>query len=117
SNQKRVVDMIRDILAVIVGNLAWTALWLGYNALLEAGGQLPTDATSRIQSTSALSLLLIGSVVFSFIAGYLTATISTRQSYWPVLVLCAIQLALGIFFQLQFWKLMPIAYHLTFLLL
>ncbi len=109
--------MIRNILAVIAGNLAWTALWLGYNALLKSGGQLPTDATSRIENASALSLLLVGSVVFSVTAGFLTAAISTRQSYWPVLALCVIQLAMGIFFQVQSWKLMPIAYHLPFLLL
>jgi len=109
--------MIRNILAVICGNVAWTALWLSYNALLKSGGQLPADATSRIESGSALSLLIVGSVVFSVIAGFLTAAISTRQIYWAVLVLCGIQLTIGIFVQLQFWKIMPLAYHLTFLLL
>ena len=109
--------MIRNILAVICGNVAWTALWLSYNALLKSGGQLPADATSRIESGSALSLLIVGSVVFSIIAGFLTIAISTRQSYWPVLALCGIQLTIGIFVQLQFWKIMPLAYHLTFLLL
>lgn len=109
--------MIKNIVAVIAGNLTWTALWLGYNALLKSGGQLPSDANSRIEDGSTLSLLLVGSVVFSVIAGWLVATISARQSYGPVFALCGIQVALGIFFQIQFWKLMPVAYHLTFLFL
>lgn len=71
----------------------------------------------RIESAATLSLLLAGSVVFSIIAGFLAAAISAGQSYGPVLVLCGIQLAMGLFFQLQFWKLMPVWYHVPFLLL
>ncbi len=109
--------MIRNILAVVAGNLAWTALWLGGNALLKSAGQIPRDPTVRIESASTLLLLLVGSVVFSIIAGFLAAAISSGQSYWPVFALCAIQLAMGVFFQIQFWKSMPLWYHLPFLLL
>lgn len=109
--------MIRNILAVVAGNLAWSALWLGSNALLKSAGQLPSDPAARIESASTLSFLLVNSVVFSIIAGLLAATISTGQSYWPVVVLCGVQLAMGIFFQLQSWKLMPVWYHLSFLFL
>lgn len=109
--------MIRNIIAVIVGNLSWTALWLSYNAVLKTIGQLPADPNTRVESISALSLLLVGSVCFSVVAGLVTATVGARGSYGPVLALCVIQVALGIFFQLQFWKLMPLAYHVPFLLL
>ncbi len=109
--------MIRNIMAVVAGNLSWTALWLSYNAVLKTIGQLPPDPNTRVESVSALSLLLIGSVLFSVIAGFIAAIVSARGSYGPVLVLCAIQLALGIFFQLQFWKLMPLGYHIPFLIL
>ena len=33
------------------------------------------------------------------------------------MVLCGIQLALGLVFQAQAWKLIPVWYHLSFLLL
>ncbi len=109
--------MIRNILAVIAGNAAWTVLWLGYNAILKGASFISTDATRRLEGASALLSLLGGSVVFSIIAGYITAAIATGGTYWPVLVLCAVQIAMGIFFQAQSWKLMPIWYHIHFVLL
>ncbi|CAN5725111.1 hypothetical protein BH20VER1_BH20VER1_25650 [soil metagenome] len=109
--------MIRNILAVIAGNVAWTVLWLSYNALLKSFGALPADSAAPLTRTPPLLMLLVGSVVFSVVAGFLTAAIATGQTYWPVLVLCAVQLAMGLFFQLQFWQLMPLWYHLPFLLL
>ena len=109
--------MTRNILAIIAGNVAWTVLWLGYNAILRTVGQLPLEQTRRVEHASALLLLLIGSVVCSIDAGLLTAKFSAGPSYWPVLVVCATLLAMGIFFQMQSWKLMPIWYHLPFLLL
>ena len=109
--------MIRNILAVIAGSAAWTVLWLGFIAVLKSASLLPADATRRVEAAPSLMLLLAGSVVFSIIAGYFAAAITTSGTYTPVLVLCALQLALGIFFQAQSWKLMPIWYHLPFLLL
>ena len=109
--------MIRNILAVIAGSAAWTVLWLGMNAILRGASLLPADATKRIDTAPPLLVLLVGSVVFSIIAGYITAAVATGASYTPVLVLCALQLAMGIFFQAQAWQLMPVWYHLPFLFL
>jgi hypothetical protein len=86
-------------------------------AILRTVGALPIEQTRRVENTSALFLLLIGSVVFSIVTGFVTAKFSAGPSYWPVLVVCATLLAMGIFFQMQSWKLMPIWYHLPFLLL
>ncbi|MEO8427481.1 MAG: hypothetical protein ABI651_10250 [Verrucomicrobiota bacterium] len=109
--------MIRNILAVIAGNVGWTILWLSYNAILKMAGLIPSDTTNRFETPGPLLLLLVGSVVFSVLAGFITTVVARGQSYWPAIILCGVQLALGIFFQLQFWKLMPIWYHLSFLLL
>lgn len=108
--------MLRNIAAVIAGNLTWTALWLGLNAVLKMQALLPADADKPVDRAPALLLLLAGSVVFSFVAGYLAATIG-EGSYWPAVILAGIQLALGIFFQSQAWRLMPLWYHAVFLLL
>ena len=109
--------MIRNILAVIAGSAAWTVLWLGMNAALRSASLLPADATKRIDAAPPLLIMLVGSVVFSIVGGYVTAAIANGETYKPVLVLCALQLAMGIFFQAQAWRLMPLWYHLPFLLL
>jgi hypothetical protein len=63
----------------------------------------------------ALLILVIACVVFSIAAGFVTSALAASTSYWPAIVLCAIQLTLGILFQTQAWKLMPVWYHLSFL--
>ena len=109
--------MMRNILSVLAGNFAWTILWLGSNALLRMAGLVPSDQTQPLTSPTALGLLLAGSVVFSVAAGFLTTLVARGQSYWPAAILSGVQLALGVFFQAQVWKLMPLWYHLSFLLL
>ena len=109
--------MIRNILAVIAGSAAWTVLWLGLNAVLRAAALLPADTTKRVDAAPPLLALEVGSVVFSIIAGYVTAAIASGGSYTPLLVLCGLQLAMGIFFQAQAWQLMPLWYHIPFLVL
>ena len=107
--------MIKNILAVIAGNVGWTVLWLGFNSILKMQGLLPADSTKSIDRATTLVLLLIGSVLFSVAAGFLTTAIAGGGSYWPAIVLSVIQLALGIFFQSQSWHLMPVWFHVTFL--
>ena len=101
--------MIRNILAVIAGNVGWTILWLSYNAVLKMAGLIPSDTTNRFETPRPLLLLLVGSVVFSVSAGFITTVVARGQGYWPAIILCGVQLAFGIFFQLQFWKLMRAA--------
>jgi hypothetical protein len=108
--------MLYGILGVIAGNLLWTALWFGYNALLGQVGLLPADSSSRVEAPLPLLLLLVGSALFSLIAGYVTTAIG-RAGYKPALALAVVQVAIGIFVQSQFWALMPIWYQLLFLLL
>ena len=109
--------MIRYILAVIAGSLSWTVLWLSFMAVLKSAQQLPTEPTAPVDRTSTLLMLLVGSVIFSIVAGYVTALIAGGSTYLPIIFLCALQLTLGVFFQLQAWQLMPMWYHLAFLLL
>jgi hypothetical protein len=109
--------MTKTILAVIAGSAAWTMLWFGMNAILRGASMLPSEATKRIEAATPLLVMLLGSVVFSIAAGYVAAAVGGGDSYTPVLVLCALQLALGIFFQAQAWQLLPLWYHLPFLLL
>ena len=109
--------MFRIVGAVIAGNFIWTALWLGLNALLRTQGLLPADPVERVDRSSGLIALLVGSVVLSAAVGWITTLIAGGKSYAAAMILAVIHLALGIFFQAQAWHLMPLWYHLPFLLL
>ena len=108
--------MFRIVGALVAGNFIWTALWLGLNALLRTQGLLPADPAERVDQAAALIALLIGSVVLSAAVGWITTMIAGVNSYAPAMVLALIHFALGIFFQSQAWHLMPVWYHLPFLL-
>ena len=109
--------MFRIVGAVVAGNFIWTALWLGLNALLRMQGLLPADPTARVDQSSGLVALLVGSVIVSVAVGWITTLIAGGNAYTAAMILAAIHLALGIFFQSKAWHLMPLWYHLPFLLL
>ena len=109
--------MFRTVAAVVAGNFIWTALWLGLNALLRMQGLLPPDPTQRIEASAPLGVMLVASVVFSIAVGWITTAIAGGNTYGPAMILAVIQLGLGIFFQAQAWHLMPVWYHVPFLLL
>jgi hypothetical protein len=112
--------MIRKILAVIAGSALWTVLWFGCNALLKSVGLLPAfDGSARFNAPLPLGLLLLSSIVFSVLAGYTTAALAggdDRSRLGTVWVLAVLQLLFGIFAQAQFWNVLPLWYHLLFLL-
>ena len=109
--------MFRIVGAVIAGNFIWTALWLGLNALLRTQGLLPTDPVEPVEQSAGLVALLVGSVVVSAAVGWITTLIAGGRTYTAAMILGVIHLVLGIFFQVQAWHLMPLWYHLPFLLL
>lgn len=108
--------MIRSILAVIAGSVVWTILWLGSHAVLS--NVMPNQLkVSRVESVPALLLLIVLSVTFSIIAGYVTAQIARRKEMTHVWALGILQLAMGIAAQLSYFDVLPVWYHITFLLL
>jgi peptidoglycan/LPS O-acetylase OafA/YrhL len=106
--------MFRSIFAVAGGFILWSVLWVSYNLALQKLDALPSDETQRISSVGALLALLIGSFALSLLAGYVAATIKAAATL-PIAALGALLLAVGIFFQSQYWHLMPLWYHLAFL--
>lgn len=109
--------MLRSILSVIAGNIVWTILWLGMSAVLANMYPYIADGKTKVESMSLLLFLLVYSIVISVIAGYVTALIARQKEIAHTFALGILQLALGIFFQSQSWNLLPIWYHLSFLLL
>jgi hypothetical protein len=108
--------MLRSILAVIAGSALWTVLWIGSNAILAA--VLPPRASpNKIESVPVLLLILVLSVIFSILAGYVTAQLARRKEMAHTLVLGVLQLAMGIAAQLANFDALPLWYHIGFLLL
>jgi hypothetical protein len=108
--------MVRSILAVIAGSALWTVLWLGSNAILAA--IIPQQVkASRIESVPVLLLILVLSVIFSILAGYVTAQLAKRKEMAHTFALGVLQLAMGIAAQLANFEALPLWYHISFLLL
>jgi len=109
--------MINSIVSVITGSLAWTVLWLGTNQLLFT---LFNDSYNEDRTTDSIGILLLtlaASFIFSVAAGWITAAIARKAKVGHATALGVLQLAIGIFVQLQYWDLMPLWYHLIFLAL
>ncbi len=59
--------------------------------------------------------LLTLCIAVSLLAGYVTGAVARTKPVSHGLALGILQLGLGIFFQAQYWQLMPLWYHLVFL--
>ena len=108
--------MLRLIIAVVAGYAVWTALWLGLGSMLRAMEILPAE-TVAIESTPPLLVLVAGSIIASLAAGFVVATIARSTATQPVLILGVLLFATGLFVELQYWHLMPVWYHVVFLVL
>jgi hypothetical protein len=106
---------MRTIAAIILGYIAWTALWLLGNAGLGAAGIVPKDTSVRIESTVSLSALLALSGASSLVAGLVARTISRSSPKLAARILAILLLATGVAVQWNLLALMPIWYHVTFL--
>jgi hypothetical protein len=61
-----------------------------------------------------LSLILYGAAL-SLLAGYTTAAVKGAPAMPAVNALAGLQLALGLFFEVTNWPLLPVWYHVIFL--
>lgn len=119
--------MLRIILAIIVGFIVWSVLWVGSDAIFSAvspdWGKTSADfraavenKTSFMLESSVLIILLIKSFIVSIISGFTTALIA-RENSKSTFGLGVLLLAFGIFIQSAHWNYMPLWYHIPFLLL
>ncbi len=120
--------MLRVILGVIIGFFVWSFLWVGSDALFSAispswygkhqnefGQAINSQADFSVDST-ILILGLFRSVLFSIIAGFITA-LTARENTISTFLLGILLLLFGIFIQSIFWNYVPLWYHISFLLL
>jgi hypothetical protein len=108
---------MKQVLAVIVGFILWSVLWLGLNQLLLMLGVLTPGMTEPMADAKPLLVLLTGSIVISLLSGWVTARIAGFPWALPATALGVLLLFTGIFVQIKLWYLIPLWYHLAFLLL
>lgn len=119
--------MIRIVLGIIVGFVAWTIIWVGSDQVLAS--TLDWYARSQMELTAAMvnktafepssTILLINivrSVIASVMVGYLAAIIA-GENHRSTVILGALLLLVGIFVETMAWRYMPIWYHFIFLFL
>lgn len=107
---------MKPTLAVIVGYVVWTVLWLVGNQGLVSAGWISKDPTRKIESLAGLSGLLAISVACS-LAGGATAGRIAGASRRAAPILAGLLLATGLGVQWGFRELMPVWYHAAFLIL
>ncbi len=120
--------MVRIVLGVIVGFIAWSILWLGSDQVLRSASpgwygahelrfeSATINETPFVADTMMLILHLVRSVIISFMSGFLAAVVA-NESKKTTLVLGILLLAFGIYVQLSVWKFIPVWYHFLFLFL
>ena len=119
--------MVRIVLGVIVGFVAWSIIWVGGNEVLARWSSAWHDFYRDFEKASvnnepvALSstiivINLLRSVITSFLSGYLAAFVA-NENRRTTLILGALLLVVGIGVEASVWSLLPVWYHVIFLLL
>ena len=116
--------MLRIVLGVIAGFIAWLVVWIGSEKILSAiwpafganqkafeeavknGGEYTAD------TTMLLTHLVLGSVV-SVMAGIFAALIARENTSAP-LVVGILLLAMGVLKAVMSWRYVPLWYHIIF---
>lgn len=109
--------MIRGILAILSGMMLWGGLWVAANGLIVTVFDDAVNGDGSLTHVPALLTLLGVSVLLSLLAGYVTAWMGGNNAFRRTLTLGCVQLIIGALVQWQSIDLMPIWYHILFLLL
>ena len=107
---------MKTAIAVTVGYLAWSALWLGGNAVIQSIYAESISPEGAISDVVPLLLALVLSIACSLLAGVVASAMAKQGK--AVAIMTALLLATGIGVQVGIaWDLMPVWFHLTFLAL
>lgn len=106
---------MRSAIAVIAGFLLWTVIWLGVSSLISIAMPDSFNADGSSDSALILLILLVLSVICSWLSGNLVSHIKMSASMTPAWVLGLILLLVELFLQISLWTAFPIWYHIPFL--
>ena len=108
--------MGRTIGAVVAGVVLWGLLWNALNFGLMGLGLV--TAGEPITGIGLLLGLIAYSAALSVLAGWVAAAIKgAPEAMTAVKALAATNLLIGIVTEVMYWELMPVWYHMVFLLL
>ena len=118
--------MLRIILGVIAGFIAWSIIWLGSDQVLISSSpgwygnhQYAFQAAMNNQTpftpdSTILFLHLVRAAIISIMAGFLAAVIARENQRAPI-ILGLLLLGFGVVVQVVVWNYAPIWYHVIFL--
>tara|TARA_R110002072_G_scaffold136124_2_gene278142 strand:- start:110710 stop:111087 length:378 start_codon:yes stop_codon:yes gene_type:complete len=109
--------MKHTILGVVAGYVVWTAIWLGGNATLFSAAAEQSAAGEAVTAIGTLAGVLLLSIVCSLVAGMVAGWLGKQNAAQAVLITGVLLVLTGIGVQASVWSLMPVWYHLSFLLL
>lgn len=109
--------MLRAALGVIVGYAVWTVLWLGGGAAFFGSMADAVGAEQRYDAAGPLLGLLALSIACSLAGGVVCAFLARSRRLGASVVLAALLVLTGIGVQASMWSLMPVWYHICFLVL
>lgn len=109
--------MGRAIAAIVVAEVLWTVLWIGFTLGAQAAFPEVIDPEQPLTHAGALLVYVAYSVVISSLAGYVAAAVRGGNAMRTVWIFAWIQLAIGIGFEVSYWSMTPVWYHLVFLAL
>ncbi|MGH9948669.1 MAG: hypothetical protein ACRD6X_15940 [Pyrinomonadaceae bacterium] len=122
--------MVRIILGVVVGFVAWSVLWVGSEEVLKMASpdwyaphqvaleKAMFNKTPFIDqaNSSILILAIVRGVIFSIMAGFLASVIANGNRN-ASLILGILLLGVGILVQSFHWSYLPAWYNIIFVLL
>lgn len=119
--------MLRVILGVIAGFIAWSILWVGSDQVMmsaigwygehqHAFEKAMTNGSAFTADTTILAMHIIRSVVISIMSGFLAAIIA-NENRRSTLILGIILFLFGAGVEAVAWNYLPIWYHVVFLAL
>ena len=119
--------MLRVILGVVAGFIAWSILWVGSDQVMmsaigwygehqRAFEKAMTNGDAFTADTTILAMHIIRSIVISIMSGFLAAIIA-NENRRSTLILGIILFLFGAGVEAVAWNYLPIWYHLVFLVL
>ena len=118
--------MLKIVLGVIAGFVAWSVLWIGSDQVLimaspswygihQDNFQLAMENQDPFKpDTTILVMNLVRAAIISIMSGFLAAFIAGENRRTP-LILGILLLAFGLMIQVMAWNYLPIWYHVVFL--
>jgi len=120
--------MVRVILGVVAGFIAWSIIWVGSDEVLKMASagwygthqlgleKAITNRTEFAADSTILGIGIIRSIIASILSGFLAAFVANGNRNAP-LILSMVLLLVGILVQSMMWNQLPIWFHLIFLAL